>query len=123
MRIRTKELLRKLAPLGQSIYNKVHHADILMKEEWRRLAWKRDVLAACDNVDVLFPEGEKGANWTDPRIVQFPKKWRVPKQVFGQQWERYICYHVIRQGKRWKIVRIKKGPKVVHLTLRKGKKA
>lgn len=98
MRIKTRQLLRKLKPYTDDAFGRthVHHQSILTKEAKRRSRLRWAIMRACDNVEDFFPYGYRVTkyNWMDPRRTLTPSVNRVPKFVFKPNFRRKL-YHLV----------------------------
>lgn len=97
MRIKDKELRRKLRPIFRDATNKVHHQERLSNELMCRLRWQNNVILLCDNRDEFI----KAFGLAKLKYVIFPSRRRLPKDIIIRYYPEYSRprFHIIRQGK------------------------
>lgn len=107
MRIKDKELRRKLRPIFRDATNKVHHQERLSNELMRRLRWQDNVIRLCDNRDEFI----KAFGLAKLKYVIFPSRRRLPKDITIRYYPEYSRprFHIICHGKcKYRIVKLKK---------------
>lgn len=107
MKIKTKEIRRKLKPNMENVFHRVHNQDLLYNKLSRRMNWRFDVLESCDNYKEIF----KADDCLDFDCIIFPSRRRLSKRIgtIGYIHQpNHNVFHIIRQGKRkWRIVKCK----------------
>lgn len=106
MKARNKVLFDRYDLYLRGVWKKPHNYPSLLDVVQRRIGWRADVLRCSDNWEEIVSTDRKAlSNFCDPKVFQFPKKWRVPPEVFDPRYSMQNEYHIVRKkNNRYKIV-------------------
>lgn len=106
MKIKNKELLRKYVLYERGVWEKPRNFPLLLDAAKRRIGWRIDVLYCCSNYkDIASSDSKVSLEYCNPKKFHFPKKRRVPPEVFDPAWSLPHKYRIVRKkNNRYKVV-------------------
>lgn len=106
MKIKNRDLLRKYVLYERGIWEKPRNFPLLLDMAKRRIGWRIDVLHCCYNYkDIASSDSKVSLEYCNPKVFHFPKKRRVPPEVFDPGWALPDKYRVVRKkNNRYKVV-------------------
>ena len=106
MKAKNKVLLDRYDLYFRGVWKKPYNYPSLLDIVQRRIGWRADVLRCCDNWEEIVSIDRKAlSNFCDPKVFHFPKKRRVPPEVFDPRYSMQNEYHIVRKkNNRYKIV-------------------
>ncbi len=119
MKAKNKVLLNRYDLYFRGVWKKPNNYPSLLDMVERRIGWRVDVLRCCDNWEEIVSTDRKAlSNFCDPKMFHFPKKRRVPPEVFDPRYSMSNEYHVVRKkNSRYKVVRNKPKRRSIGRTL------
>lgn len=106
MKARNKVLFNRYDLYFRGIWEKPRNYPSLLDIVQRRIGWRVDVLRCCDNWEEIVSTDRKAlSNFCNPKVFHFPKKRRVPPEVFDPEWALPHKYRIVRKkNNRYKVV-------------------